>query len=133
MQRQHEVFSTKKYLSKDLYDPEVWDLKVNSTSNKMIDYGLGRYVYATYKKNKSTWTWSSNFNWVNYNLAFTIKKEWSDKYITKIVWDYDEESCFDDSDKCPTNLIWIADWAEENNNSDKSNYWVPYAVTDFAQ
>ena len=34
----------KQYLTKDLYDPELWDMKVGS--DKMIDKGIGRYVYA---------------------------------------------------------------------------------------
>jgi len=128
---------TKKYLTKDLYDPELWDIKVADiggwVSGKMIDLGIGRYVYATYKKNKWDWDWISNYNWVAYNIAFTIKKEWSDKYITKIVWDYDQESCYEDKDKCPATLIWLTDWSEENGYSNQDNYWVPYAVTDFAQ
>jgi len=127
----------KKYLTKDLYDPELGDIKVNDIgwgkSWKMIDLGIGRYVYATYKKNKSNWDWSSNYNWVAYNIAYTVKKEWSDKYITKIVWDYDKESCYDDKDKCPETLIWLKNDSEENNDSNQDNYGVPYAITDFAQ
>ena len=128
---------TKKYLTKDLYDPELGDIKVNDIwggkSWKMIDLGIGRYVYATYKKNKWDWDWSSNYNWVAYNIAYTVKKEWSDKYITKIVWDYDKESCYEDKDKCPDTLIWLTNGSEENGNSNQDNYWVPYAITDFAQ
>jgi len=128
---------TKKYLTKDLYDPEVWDIKVNNIWGgkvwKMIDLWIGRYIYATYKKNKWNWNWSSNYQANAYNIAFTIKKQWSDKYITKIVWDYDKQSCYEDSDKCPDTLIGLKNWSEENKNSDQPNYWVPYAVTDFAQ
>ncbi len=128
---------TKKYLTKDLYDPELGDIKVNDiwgwNSWKMIDLGIGRYVYATYKKNKWNWDWISNYNWSAYNIAYTIKKEGSDKYITKIVWDYDKESCYEDKNKCPETLIWLTDWSEENWASNQDNYWVPYAVTDFAQ
>ena len=125
----------RKYLSKDLYDPEIWDLKVNSTNNKRIDYGLGRYIYAVYRKPRASnldW-WNSNKNWINYNLAFTIKKSWGDSYIAKIVWDYDEESCYEKKDDCPENLIWIPDWTEEDGVTTNSNYWVPYAVADFAE
>ena len=127
---------TKKYLTKDLYDPEVWDIKVHDIWGwktwKMIDLWIGRYVYATYKKNKWDWNWSSNYQANAYNIAFTIKKQWSDKYITKIVWDYDKQSCYEDADKCPDTLIWLTNWSEENNDSNTQNYWVPYAVTDFA-
>lgn len=141
----------KKYLSKDLYDPEVWDLKIKSTSNKMIDFGIGRYVYAVYKKSKSSWNWwTSNYSWTNYNLAFTVKESGTDKYVTKIVWDYDEESCFDNKNDCPQTLIgsWagtgtLIDKQEEgfyndgstisNFESDKQNQWIPYAVADFTE
>jgi len=123
----------KAFLSKDLYDPEISDIKVNSTLNTFIDYGLGRYVYATFKKNKAAWNWTSNKTWVAYNIAYTVRKKNSDKYITKIVWDYDKESCFDDKANCPDTLIWLTDWQEENWESNTDNYWVPYAVADFAQ
>jgi prepilin-type N-terminal cleavage/methylation domain-containing protein len=123
----------KTYLSKDLYDPEVGDLKVNSTSNKMIDYGIGRYVYSVYKKRVGTGTtWGTdNKQWTSYNIAYTIKKNGSDKYVTKIVGDFDSEACFDDKPNCPNTLIWLSDGSEENNTSDQANYGVPYAVSDF--
>lgn len=125
----------KKYLSKDLYDPEIGDIKVNSISGnpgKMIDLWIGRYVYATFKKNAASGNWASNYNAVNYNIAFTIKKDGSDKYITKLVWDYDAESCYDDKATCPANLIGINDGTEQSGTSTQANYWLPYAVTDFS-
>ena len=125
---------TKKYLSKDLYDPEVWDIKV--WTKKLIDFWVGRYVYAIYKKA------SDNKIWNDYNIAYTIKKQNSDKYITKIVWSYDKESCYDDADKCPETLIWsgsiyLKDWDEQATlnwvyTSTNTNFWIPYAVTDFS-
>lgn len=123
---------TKKYLSKDLYDPEIWDIKLSSTSDTMIDHGIWRYVYAVYKKSAN---WPNNQSWVAYNIAYTIKETNSDKYITKIVWDYDSESCYEDKDKCPETLIGLTDWEEISltNNSATNNYGVPYAVNDFAQ
>jgi len=127
---------TKRYLSKDLYDPELGDIKVNNiswTAGKMIDLWIGRYVYATYKKNPWTGSWSTNYNGVNYNIAFTIKKEGSDKYITKIVGDYDAESCYDEKAKCPENLIGLDDGEEISGTSNQDDYGIPYAVADFAQ
>ena len=133
---------TKKYLSKDLYDPELGDIKIG-WSAKMIESWIWRYIYATYKKSPN---WSStNLSWVAYNIAYTIKKQWSDKYITKIVWDYDEESCYEDKLNCPNTLIWTLSWSSDNtvlsdwdeisstNNSSTNNYWIPYAVTDFSE
>ncbi len=124
----------KQYLTKDLYDPELWDIKV--WSNKMIDSGIGRYVYATFKKpftSDTTW-WTDNKNATYYNIAYTIKKEWSDEYITKIVWDYDEQSCYDDKANCPKTLIWswtvILTDNQDISSSDSTNpnQWVPYPV-----
>lgn len=122
---------TKKYLSKDLYDPELWDLKIEDTSDTMIDHWIWRYVYATFKKSPN---WPDNQSWIAYNIAYTIKETNSDKYVTKIVWDYDSESCYDDKANCPETLIWLSDWEEISltNNSVSNNYWIPYAVTDFA-
>jgi len=133
----------KKYLSKDLYDPELWDLKV--WNDKMSDSWIGRYVYATYKK--WTWDWSVNKRWIDYNLAFTIRKTDSDKYVTKIVWSFDRESCYLNSANeldCPDTLIWTLNkwpsniFLEDNqelstDNTKSSNQWIPYAVTDFAK
>lgn len=123
----------KKYLSKDLYDPELWDIKVWTTWSKMVDYWIWRYVYSTYKKNSIDWVWASNYNWNAYNIAYTFKKDGSDTYLTKIVWDYDNESCYEDKDKCPSNLIWLLDWSTQSWATNNTNYWIPYWITDFAQ
>ena len=102
----------------------------------MIDEWIGRYIYATFKK----WTsgdWSTNKRWVDYNLAFTVKKQNSDKYITKIVWSYDSESCYDYSSNCPETLIgswneFLADKQEiSSDDSTLDNQWIPYPITDF--
>jgi type II secretory pathway pseudopilin PulG len=132
----------KQYLTKDLYDPEIWDLKVNAWW-KLIDKWIWRYVYAVYRK--PTWNeWSDNWTWTYYNIAYTVKKEWSDTYLTKIVWDYDSDSCFDDEDICPNTLIWswgkiLIDWQEQWKDKDgktldsdygsaQENQWIPYSV-----
>ena len=127
----------KKYLSKDLYDPELGDIKVKTWNKKMIDFGIWRYVYAIYKKA------SDNTRWNDYNIAYTIKKDNSDKYITKIVGSYDSESCYEDSDKCPNTLIgswsvYLSDWEEQKiiwgvYSTKTSNFGIPYAVTDFSK
>jgi len=49
----------------------------------MIDSGVGRYVYATYKKSPNWIT--TNQSGVAYNIAYTIKEQNSDSYVTKIV------------------------------------------------
>jgi len=136
----------KKYLTKDLYDPEIWDLKETTNNKKLIEYWLWRYVYAVYKK--PTWTnwWDENKTWTYYNIAYTVKQEWSDTLATKIVWDYDSESCFENSIYCSNSLIgswsWILiDWQIQGKNVDwtaianywstQANQWIPYPVSDF--
>jgi len=124
----------KRYLTKDLYDPELWDIKNGSA--KFIDSGIWRYVYASFKKPLSADTnWGAiNKKWTYYNIAYTIKVQWSDKYVTKIVWDYDSASCFDENTLCPETLIWsstsILKDKEENSNSNTSSadQGIPYPV-----
>ncbi len=133
----------KRYLSKDLYDPELWDVKVQDIDTTtaweqawtMIDLWIGRYIYSVYKK------WTNNTRWTDYNIAYTIRKQDSDKYITKIVWSYDKESCYGEPNDCPDTLIWqydsyLKDWDIQKLNwwiidTTMSDQWIPYAVTDF--
>ena len=135
----------KKYLSKDLYDPELWDVKIKDIDSatawdqawKMIDLWIWRYIYAIYKK------WSNNTRWNDYNIAYTIKKEWTDKYVTKIVWSYDKESCYWDPTDCPDTLLWqynnfLKDWEQQKLNAwvidtTMPNQWIPYALSDFKE
>lgn len=135
----------KKYLTKDLYDPEVGDLKETTNSKKLIEYWIGRYIYAVYKK--PTWAaWADNKTGTYYNMAYTIKKDGSDTYYTKIVWDYDSGSCFENSTNCPETLIWsqnnilvneqeqgktASGSALANYGSTSTNQWIPYPVSDF--
>jgi prepilin-type N-terminal cleavage/methylation domain-containing protein len=123
----------KQYLTKDLFDPEISDIKI--WSETMIDKWIWRYVYAVFKKPLDADTdWTDNKEWTYYNIAYTIKKEWSDTFITKIVWDYDINSCFDNKNDCPGTLIWNqTDFLidnQENSNSDVNvpNQWIPYPV-----
>jgi len=127
----------KRYLTKDLYDPELWDIVEKSTNEKFIKKWIWRYVYAIYKK------WTANTRWNDYNIAYTIKKENSDKYITKISGSYDEKSCYEDKANCPKTLIgswtvFLEDWDEQILNGGVidttiPNQWIPYPVTDFSE
>lgn len=117
----------KQYLSKDLYDPELWDVKVWTW--KMVDYWIWRYVYSVYKN--WAWTTANNLTWNAYNMAYTIRKDWSDTYVTKVVWDYDQESCFDNKINCPISLIWpwwLADWVLKDWDEMPK---IPYPVADY--
>ena len=138
----------KLYLTSDLYDPEIWDEEEQETWDKLIEKGIGRYVYAVYKKpNSDSWATDSNKTWTYYNIAYTVKQDGGDTYYTKIVWDYDSESCFDDSATCPDTLIGSKIWsileneqvqwtdsagsALSNYSSTSTNQWIPYPVWDF--
>jgi len=142
----------KEYLSKDLYDPEIWDKKVWTA--KMIDKWIWRYVYWVYNPTSWDW-WNNNRTWKAYNIGFTIKDNWSNIYITKIVWDYDEKSCWTINElNCPKTLIWTASWLtiswtsflvdkqkmwDETNSwiwnditpsyETDNNFWIPYSVS----
>ncbi len=125
---------TKRYLTKDLYDPELWDIKVGADT--MITSGIGKYVYGVFKKPLSAdTTWgATNKKWTYYNIAYTIKKDGTDDYITKIVWDYDAQSCFDEEALCPDSLIWswdsvLADGVEVSaSDTSLANQGIPYPV-----
>jgi len=132
----------KKFLSKDLYDPEIWDKIVKTPNKKMIEYWVWRYVYWVY--NNTDWnTW--NRVWKAYNIAFTVKDTQNDTYKAKIVWDYDEKSCWNNELNCPKTLIWSFSWLtlstdytwnpfllNDDNNDVKSltgsDQWIPYPV-----
>jgi hypothetical protein len=127
----------KKYLTKDLYDPELWDLVEKDSNKKFIQFWIWRYIYAIYKK------WTSNTRWNDFNIAYTIKKQNSDKYITKISWSYDKESCYEEASECPDSLIWSWSVILTNDEIQKFDWWtinttminqgIPYPVTDFSK
>jgi len=126
------------FLTKDLYDPEIWDIKV--WTKKMIDMWIWRYVYAISRK---SYSWPSNQQWESYNIAITIKEEWENWwYITYITWNYDIKNS-SNPDNYPETLIWTLSWSTNtwvlvnksplSGPSNTNNYWVPYAISDFAQ
>ncbi len=125
-----------KYLSRDLYDPEIWDIKVWNW--KFIDYWVWRYIYWVFKKPLDSDTlWSNNKRWSYYNLAFTLKNVDTGEYSTKIVWDYDNNACWDRKDVCANTLIWS--WDSTLSDGDKQtssdttaiDQWIPYALDEF--
>lgn len=133
-----ENFS-KKYLSKDLYDPELWDIVLTWDGNKkMFEYWIGRYVYWVYAQPKVPSTWNiTKTSWSYYNIAITLKKKSWEWYESYVAWDFDNNSCID-SNACPKTLIWdgetyIENWKEGLwNATTESNQWIPYPITDFA-
>ena len=117
----------KQYLSEDLYDPEIWDIKTNNWT--FIEEWIWRYTYAIYKKN------FDNTKWTSYNLAYTMIND-DEEYITKISWDFDENVCRVKAN-CPTSLIWswtvVLNGNQKLTSSDTRNedQWIPYPVADF--
>lgn len=121
----------KKYLSKDLYDPELWDIAVTSDSSKMIDKWIGRYVFAVYASPNTPGSWNtSSASASYYNIATTIKDTAKDTYKSYIVWDFDKNSCTNPTD-CPNTLIWPGSEFISNNQELSWTWWVPYLVKDF--
>lgn len=143
----------KQYLSKDLYDPELGDIKV-SGGGKLIEQWIWRYVYSVYSKSNGS-LWGANNKWgAYYNIAYTVKKDGTDTYMTKISGDYDSNSCFENKENCPDTLIWTfsgatapvntpetmylindqIEWKTNTNtdisifNSTQPNQWIPYAI-----
>ncbi|MDP5039015.1 MAG: hypothetical protein NWP80_01050 [Candidatus Gracilibacteria bacterium] len=125
----------KTYLSKELYDPELGDTKVGA--NKMIDYGIGKYVYGVYALPKvSNWNVSGSSG-SYYNIATTIKKAGSELYETYIVGNYDENSCsLPGFDTCPKTLIGDLENGTIQSTStgtQDDNQGIPYPIRDFNQ
>ncbi len=95
----------KKFLTTDLYDIEVWDLKEASTKKKLLEYWVWRYTYAVFRKPTNN-EWWDNKSWTHYNIAYTLKDEDTGEYITRIVGNYDASACNKSSNLCPDTLIW---------------------------
>ena len=133
----------KNFLSKELYDPEIGDIKVLSTNNTMIDYGIGRYTYSVYALPRPENLWNRVGNAGSYyNIATTIKQANSEIYETYIVWDYDNNVCGNNSEACPVTLIgtlsgatiWVLSnksLQDINVDSNSPNQGIPYPVNDF--
>lgn len=71
----------KQFLSQDLLDPSLKDVKVGDTKT-MKDFGVGHYVYGVYAKNNTDWT-SASKKGAAYNLAATIVDDQKGE-ITKV-------------------------------------------------
>lgn len=92
----------KQYLSQDLLDPSVKDVKVGDTKT-MKDYGVGHYVYGVYAKNNTAGPWdSTSKKGQAYNLAATIKDETRGD-IVKVSGNFDSK--FNNCTTCPSSLI----------------------------
>ncbi|EKE29213.1 MAG: hypothetical protein ACD_2C00208G0014 [uncultured bacterium (gcode 4)] len=124
---------TKAYLSTELLDPGLKDVKVGDTES-FKDYWIWEYVYWVYAKSNTTWT-SASQKWSAYNIAVTMKddQKW---FVTKLIWNFDKSTCA----TCPSSLVWPG-WAALSslNDWDSSQTWsstnptetIPYAIIGF--
>ncbi|MFB0964742.1 MAG: type II secretion system protein [Patescibacteria group bacterium] len=90
----------KQYLSQDLFDPAVKDVKVGDTKT-MKDFGIGHYVYGVYAKNNTDWT-SASKKGQAYNLAATVVDDQKGE-IAKVTGNFDSK--FNNCVTCPSSLI----------------------------
>ena len=74
---------SKQYLSQELADPSIKDIKVGSTET-LKDYGIGEYIYGVYAKNNSSGLWDGTSKKGSaYNTAFVISDD-QKGVITKV-------------------------------------------------
>jgi hypothetical protein len=70
----------KQYLSQELSDPSIKDIKVGDTES-LKDYGIGEYIYGIYAKNVSTIDWANTTTFPTikkasaYNIAMVVSDE----------------------------------------------------------
>lgn len=104
---------SKQYLSQELTDPSIKDIKVGNTE-AFKDYGIGEYIYGVYAKNNSVWT-SVSKKGTAYNIALVVSDEqkWM---ITKISGNFDKSTCIN----CPNTLI--GSGTANNNLKDGESY-----------
>ncbi len=136
----------KQYLSQELFDPALKDVKVWTGTFK--DYWIGKYVYWVYAKPVTSSivttpteisSWNTNgIKWQAYNIAITLTDE-QKTYVTKIIWNFDKNTCT--CIFCPDTLIWngfdtigyvLKDWdAWTWSWTDSEKQWIPYPIEGF--
>ena len=125
----------KKYLKEEIYDTQLWDIKLTKIAGeKMINYWIGKYVYATYARAATPSNWNTSWNrWTYYTLAATFKDlEW-EWYKTFLTWNYSKDN-FNTPTNYPENLIWLSqDELDKNVATTVANQWIPYPIDNFAK
>ena len=121
----------KQYLSQELSDPSVKDIKVGNTET-LKDYGIGEYVYGIYAKNNIDWT-STSKKASAYNLAVVVSDD-QKGIITKISGNFDKSTCIN----CPDTLIGsgttnnnLKDGESYNGSTFDANTRVAYPISGF--
>lgn len=126
----------KKYLKEVIYDTELWDIKLTwETDKKMINYWIGKYVYALYARPATTANWNVSWNrWTYYTLYTTLKDTDWEWYKTYLIWNYSKDN-FEDSTNYPEDLIWLKQDQLDDNTKTTLNpeQWIPYPIDNFAE
>jgi len=129
---------SKQYLSQELSDPSIKDIKVGDTET-LKDYGIGEYVYGVYAKNisSSDWTSTTIFPTIKkgsaYNLAVVVSDD-QKGMVTKISGNFDKSTCT----SCPNTLIGsgtannnLKDGESYNESTFDANTRVAYPISGF--
>lgn len=103
----------KQYLSQELSDPAIKDIKVGNTET-LKDYGIGEYVYGVYAKNNTDWT-STSKKGTAYNIAIVVTDD-QKGVVTKVSGNFDKSTCVN----CPNTLI--GSGTSNNNLKDGESY-----------
>lgn len=104
---------SKQYLSQELSDPSIKDIKVGNTET-LKDYGIGEYVYGVYAKNNTDWT-STSKKGTAYNIAIVVTDD-QKGVVTKVSGNFDKSTCVN----CPNTLI--GSGTSNNNLKDGESY-----------
>lgn len=127
----------KKYLPKEVYDTQLWDINLTASDEKMINYWIGKFSYAVYARQALTSAANWNTSWTigsYYELAWTLKTIDAEWYTTYLGWDYSGDNfSWADSWKYPDTLMWLVNEQKDNNVTTKDpNQGIPYPIDNFA-
>ncbi len=126
----------KKYLKEDIFDVQLWDIKlVGESDKKMIDYGIGKFSYAVYARPsvKSNW----NVSWTKgtyYSIAATFKDTEAEWYHTFTIWNYSTDNFNSPTTNYPDTLLGVTqDEKDRNVWTNVSTQGIPYPIDNFSR
>ncbi|MDQ7009250.1 MAG: type II secretion system protein [Candidatus Gracilibacteria bacterium] len=126
----------KKYLTKPIYDNQLGDIEFTGDGSKMIDYGIGKFVYAVYSRASVPANWNTTgTTGSSFELAATLKVIDGEGYITKIEGTYSNDLFSGtDADKYPVTLLGLEDKQKDSNKATTEvNQGIPYPINNFSQ
>lgn len=126
----------KKYLKEDIYDVQLWDIKlVGEDDKKMIDYGIWKFSYAVYARPAAISNWNVSWTkWTYYTIAATLKEiEW-EWYETYTIGNYSKDNFSSPNTNYPETLIWLTQNQKDLNLwTNVVNQWIPYPIDNFSK